>query len=286
MKESGYSERFRFEVISSGVAGYEKQLARAEAGTCPLYRPKGYMAEERNRKKLISKKSWYKPFSTVLFCPPTPDSLLAAGLRRIVEEETKGKDWSVKVVERAGVKLQHQVPGLKEPSTCNKTDCFIHMSGGKGDCRREGLVYKGTCLTCKERGPSSEIDKNGEVKMLTVVRKSMKSMYWGESAFNGYTRGSQHLEALKKPSKHKENAFVRHKEDFHKGEEADVRFRMDVVRCYVRAMDRQIGEGCFILSPEADLLMNGKLDHMKPVVGRMVVSTAVHCGRRRGRNPG
>ena len=114
----------------------------------------------------------------------------------------------------------------------------------------------------------------------------MKSMYWGESAFNGYTRGSQHLEALKKPSKHKENAFVRHKEDFHKGEEADVRFRMDVVRCYVRAMDRQIGEGCFILSPEADLLMNGKLDHMKPVVGRMVVSTAVHCGRRRGRNPG
>ena len=203
-----------------------------------------------------------------------------------MEEETKGKDWSVKVVERAGVKLQNQDPGLKELSSCNKTDCFIHMSGGKGDCRREGLVYKGTCLTCKERGPSSEIDKNGEVKMLTGVRKSMKSMYWGESAFNGYTRGSQHLEALKKPSKHKENAFVRHKEDFHKGEEADVRFRMDVVRCYVRAMDRQIGEGCFILSPEADLLMNGKLDHMKPVVGRMVVSTAVHCGRRRGRNPG
>ena len=61
---------------------------------------------------------------------------------------------------------------------------------------------------------------------------------------------------------------------------------MEVVKCYARAMDRQIGEGCFILSPEADLLMNGKLDHMKPAVGRMVVSTAVHSGRRRGRNPG
>ena len=70
------------------------------------------------------------------------------------------------------------------------------------------------------------------------------------------------------------------------GEEADVKFRMDVVRCYGRAMDRPIGEGCFILSPEADILMNGKLDHMKPVVGRMVVSTTVHSGRRRDRNSG
>ena len=112
------------------MTGSEKQLARAEAGTCPLYRPKGYMAKERSRKKVISKKSWYKPFSTVLFCPPTPNSLLASVLRGIVNEETKAKDWSVKVIERAGVKLQNQDPGLKELSSCNKTDCFIHTSEG------------------------------------------------------------------------------------------------------------------------------------------------------------
>ena len=35
-----------------------------------------------------------------------------------------------------------------------------------------------------------------------------------------------------------------------------------------------------------NLLMNGKLDHFAPVVGRMVVSTAVQSGRRRGRNIG
>ena len=54
-------------------------------------------------------------------------------LRKIVEEETKGKGWSVKVIERAGIKLQHQVPGLKEPDSCGKADCFIHTTGGKGD---------------------------------------------------------------------------------------------------------------------------------------------------------
>ena len=114
------------------------------------------------------------------------------------------------------------------------------------------------------------------MRLLTGVRRG----------FNGYTRGRQHLEALKKPKKHTENAFVKHREDFHKGEEEKVKYRLDVVRCYARAMDRQIGEGCFILSPEADLLMNGKMDHMQPVVGRMIVSITVQSGRRRNRNTG
>ena len=79
---------------------------------------------------------------------------------------------------------------------------------------------------------------------------------------------------------------MRHREDCHQGEEKEVRFRMDVVRFYSKAMYRQIGEGCLIQSSEADLLMNGKLDHFAPVVGRMVVSTAVQSGRRRVRNTG
>ena len=61
---------------------------------------------------------------------------------------------------------------------------------------------------------------------------------------------------------------------------------MDVVKCYNRPMDRQISEGCHILSPDADIMLNGKLDHMRPAVGRVVISTAVQSGRRKNRNPG
>ena len=261
MKLSGYSARFRMEVIKSGMICYDRQLAREEAGQCPLYRPKGYKKAERKKKKLVSRRGWYKPFSTVLFCAPSPGSELAGKLRKVVEEETKGKGWSVKVIERAGIKLQHQVPGLKEPDSCSKDDCFIHTTGGKGDCRKEGLVYKGTCLTCEEKGPSSEVDRDGNVVRIAGPRGRVKSLYWGESAGNGYTRGGQHAEAIAKPMQHQENAFVRHREDCHEGEEEEVRFRMDVVRFYSKAMYRQIGEGCLIQSSEADLLMNGKLDH-------------------------
>ena len=43
------------------------------------------MKEERRKKKLIKN----KPFSTLLFCPPSPGSHLAKELRMIVEEETR-----------------------------------------------------------------------------------------------------------------------------------------------------------------------------------------------------
>ena len=88
------------------------------------------------------------------------------------------------MIERGGMKLQRQMPGLKEPSSCSKEDCFIHTTGGKGDCRKEGLVYRGTCLTCEVKGPSSEVDRYGRLKMLNGVRVGMTSIYWGESAFN------------------------------------------------------------------------------------------------------
>ena len=52
---------------------------------------------------------------------------------------TKGKGLTVKVIERAGMKLQHQLPGLKESTTPTKPDRFIHTSGGKGDCKKRGF---------------------------------------------------------------------------------------------------------------------------------------------------
>ena len=74
MKDSGYKPKFRQEVIEGGVKAYNKQIERDRTGVCPLYRPKGYMKQERTQKKTMSKVAWYKPFDTVLFCPPTPGS--------------------------------------------------------------------------------------------------------------------------------------------------------------------------------------------------------------------
>ena len=51
-------------------------------------------------------------------------------------------------------------------------------------------------------------------------------------------------------------------------------------------MRRLVGEGCYMLGPEVDILMNGKMDRMtgkmdryKPVVGRVVITNIVHTGK-------
>ena len=125
------------------------------------------------------------------------------------------------------------------------------------------------------------------MKPLEGVRKAgVKNIYWGESSFGAYVRGKQHLKALERPQKHQENAFVRHREDFHSGEEAAVKFKFEIVRCYSKCMGRLVGEGCHIQSPEADICMNGKLDHYRPGVGKVIITNMVQSGRRRNRNTG
>ena len=67
--------------------------------------------------------------------------------------------------------------------------------------------------------------------------------------------------------------------------EEEVKFKMDVVGFYSKAMFWQIREGCLIQSWAAELLMNGKLDHSAPVHCSSGKDGGLH-GRRRVLNTG
>ena len=116
----------------------------------------------------------------------------------------------IKIVEKARVKIGKILPGLKGKEGCGREDCFIHTTGGKGDCNRENVVYKGTCLTCKDKGKTS--------------------VYIGETSRSGYVRGRQHLEAIKDYSRNGNNAFGRHIGEEHGGEETEL--KRDIIKCF------------------------------------------------------
>ena len=80
MKDSGYSEKFRLEIVQGGVRGFEKQFERDVSGECPLYRPREFQREKRDKAKKLKRVAWQKPSDSVLFVPPTPGSVLAKGL--------------------------------------------------------------------------------------------------------------------------------------------------------------------------------------------------------------
>ena len=279
LRMSGYSERFRKDIIRAGIRGYEKQVKRDEEGQCPLYRPKGYRMEERQEEKIVKRRSWYKPFDSVIFCPPTPGGELAMRMRRVTQEVAERHDIKVRVVERAGVSLRSQLAKEDSRVGCrDRESCIVHRNGGKGDCNVEGVVYRGVCITCRDEGNASEPNRNGQVVGVPrPQRRSVESTYYGETSKSCYTRGKQHIECLNNPTtaSGKANAFVKHRELYHRDEEDSVSYRVDVVKRFRKPLERQVWEGVEIHASNAGIPMNSKLDHYQPAVGRMVMRNSL-----------
>ena len=182
---------------------------------------------------------------------------------------------SVRVVERAGIKLQYVIPGFKEEEKCDRADCFLHESGGHGDHSREGVVYRGECVTCANTGPSSQPDESGRPK-LVAQRCKKSSWYIGETARAIYVRGKEHIDAMRKPQTNLTNAFAKHKVEYHLLEEPE--FKLTMLRSFTKPLQRQLLEGLEIRHGEStcDVLMNSsKLDHHAPAIARVHLTTSV-----------
>ena len=51
LKNSGYSQKYRTEIVDSALKGYEKMLLEDKNGTKPMYRSREWNKEERSQKK-------------------------------------------------------------------------------------------------------------------------------------------------------------------------------------------------------------------------------------------
>ena len=51
MKLSGYNEDYRYQVIKSGVEGFDKMLEEEQNGGRPINRPKSWQEDKRQKKK-------------------------------------------------------------------------------------------------------------------------------------------------------------------------------------------------------------------------------------------
>ena len=96
LKNSGYSTKFRKEILNSALNAFEKMVSDDKAGVKPLYRSKTWNFEDRQRAKLNKKHNWWNKdsskvqYKSVLFITPTPGGVLASQLRKR-EEELKDK---------------------------------------------------------------------------------------------------------------------------------------------------------------------------------------------------
>ena len=266
LKRSGYAERFRHEVISDALRGYQKKLQIEAEGGRPVDRPRDYQEVERRRMRTEKRERYYrkekrgsKVREGVIIIPPTPSSILAKEMKKICEEELRGSNISLSVQERGGRRLAQElgltVPGRSQKLNCQRFNCFPCKTGNEGICRKTGAGYQIDCIVCGEE---------------TVTNK-----YAGETGKNLYNRGENHVTDVEK--KRANTPLWKHILEKHNGAMAVPifsHFQMKLIQFFSKPQRRKANEGVRISHLEPDIRMNSKDEflqgcniYMQPVRG-------------------
>ena len=236
MKSSGYNEQYRFQVLKSGMEGYEKMLETERRGGRPVNRLRSWGEDARQKKKELQGKVWFRRggHDVPLFVPHTPHGELARRIKEKEAQNNQGRKIRFKIVEKSGITLEQKLRRSNPWSgeKCGRRDCFPCRTDEGGDCWREGVTYS---LICEECGDDV-------------------CQYFGESGRNAYTRGAEHLANIQA---HDENKSVLklHSLHHHNGRD-NVNFTMKVTGTHTSSLDRQVTERVNIENFQGQILMN------------------------------
>ena len=247
MQYSGHNRTTRYDVYNSAKKAYERQVEKSRTDAEPLYRPKTWRRVARKKGKIEKRKNWYKTNGneSVIFVPCTPNETL----KKAYEQKIDESPFNIKVIERGGKKLK-DVLHKKDPfksKDCGRDNCFVCTTGGKGDCTKENVNYSIQCMgECNNR-----------------------DIYHGESSYNTYTRGCEHLQKFNK--KDTKSMLVQHCNLVHQGQETN--FQMNVTGTFHNdSTKRQITEGLQIERTPTNRLMNSKTEWNMPSMPSCVVT--------------
>ena len=109
LKNSGYTVKFRKEILMAGLNGYNKILEADRLGEKPLYRSKGWRSSSRWLERKKKAKNWLgSNYKSCIFVPPTPGSELQKRMQKVELEMRPGgrEDWAIKIIETAGKPIE------------------------------------------------------------------------------------------------------------------------------------------------------------------------------------
>ena len=188
--------------------------------------------QERIKKKIMAKSSWYRPSDSVIFIPSTSGSILARQYRDVIDNELREINIKVKFVETSGVSLTRQL-FKTDTSGCLIPGCPVCVSNKPGASHTQsGAEYQATCLECKSN--------------------NITTRYEGETGFNSAYRLSQHVTDIEKKSR--KWALSKHLIDKHPEKANDPGcFEFRYIKTLKKPLDRQCYEGVMIDRSMADI---------------------------------
>ena len=181
----------------------------------------------------------------IIFIPITPKGILKDKLQKWEDSFSNlHKIPRIRFIERGGVKIKDMVCRSNpwENQDCQREDCPI-CQGAEGEgnqmgkCRTEGIVYRISCIECKNN--------------------DIKSCYIGESSRSGYCRIKEHKAGHLNQSK--DNPLWKHSSVEHNG--IHQKFKYEILSKHRTPLSRQITEWVRIVAEsKSGNTMNNKSD--------------------------
>ena len=243
LRISGYDHKFRAEIIQAALTGFQRQSAASDSGSGPpLFRSRGYDRQNRRKKKLMSRESWYRSagYNVIGFLPPTPGAKLVSGLQEIVREEGQKIGLNIRLTEQSGTSISSLLTS-PDLSGCLHPRCDISEEGASHS--RRGANYTGTCLICG-------------------------SIYHGETGFGAHTRVTQHKEDIRRNNYN--NSMAVHLAENHPDSRGDPEaIVFSVTNTGPKPLFRQTREAVKIANTIPTQVMNTRAEYIRPVIQRM-----------------
>ena len=263
LKRSGYTEKYRIEILDSARNAFEKMVEDDKQGIKPLYRSRDWQKEERNKDKNDKKLKWYKntgmnenEYKSVLFVPITKGSLLAKELKEREREINKHSTERIKITESSGVNIKDFLIN-KNPfpeQKCDEKKCLVCISEDKQNpkipCNTNNVGYRLSCGTCANKG----VDVG----------------YEGETGRSARIRAMEHKSSFIKNKP--ENVFFKHKQMEHFNENMEI--KMQITQRFKDALTRQANEAiriCDRSNNKNKETLNSKSQFNHPPISRLTV---------------
>ena len=167
-------------------------------------------------------------------------------MKNIIQEKAKKSNLKIKIVEKPGLKLASYLKKFDKSTKqgpCTENNCMIckNTTIKTRQCRISSIVYRITCQEC--------------------AKSKISAHYYGETSFNGYTRGAKHLANYrsKNQATQDKSAMRKHAKDVHNDKKVD--YKMEVIKSFKNnPLARQVFESINIVKSknEDDFPLNNK----------------------------
>ena len=235
-------------------------------GIKALYRNRSEMIEDKKKKGDVKYNWWSKgkgskPYTSILFVPPTPHGVLAKEMRKREQSLNQNNNMHIKIVEKGGIKFKNFVV---------KADPFP-----KSKCE-----YK--CPFCQPQ-PQLKVQENS-IDLCTTPNvgyrikcDTCKATYEGETARLAKTRIREHLDDLLKQKSG--SPLIKHINNHYPLEGGQTQFSVEVTGRFSSALSRQSDEAVRIRnSAKASTnFMNSKHEFNAAPIRRLAV-LRTHAG--------